>query len=499
MTATARVRRRTVPPRAAVLAESLRDVGYSLQTAVADVIDNSVAAGARNVRLFAETHSDSPAIGILDDGCGMSEEELVEAMRPGSKSPLDHRPAHDLGRFGLGLKTASFSQCRRVTVMTRRDGRTSCAVWDLDEVAVADEWVVTFPTEYTQIPWSGELEAAGTLVVWQKLDRLLSAADPAIGGAELVRQLDGMAKHLELVFHRYLAGESGLQRINISLNGEPVEPFDPFHLRHSATTRGPEERFRVGEHVLTFQPITLPHHSKVTTAEWDRYAGPDGYIKNQGFYLYRERRLIVSGTWFGLARQTELTKLARVRIDIPNGLDAEWKIDVKKASAQPPPAVRARLRRLVENIGSRSKRVYTGRGARLHGSNRLPVWVRSQDKNQIRYGVNLEHPALLQYVRQLAPEAVSGFRKVLGLVSASLPIDAIFADVGSDPQSVGGMALEDEELGELAKKTYDTLVAAGSSSDEVLLMMSSADPFRANWRALQEQLGVTGLRPARDD
>ncbi|MYD98432.1 MAG: ATP-binding protein [Gammaproteobacteria bacterium] len=488
MTATRQVRRRTIPPRAAVLVESLRDVGYSLQTAVADVIDNSVAAKASNVRLFAETHPDSPAIAILDDGCGMSEEELLEAMRPGSKSPLDRRPVHDLGRFGLGLKTASFSQCRQVTVMTRRNGRTSCAVWDLDEVASADEWVVTLPSDYAQIPWSGELGATGTLVVWQKLDRLLVAVDAPTGGAELVRQLDDMARHLELVFHRYLAGERGLRRVDISLNGQRLEPFDPFHLRHPATIRGPEERFRVGGHVLTFQPMTLPHHSKVATKEWERYAGPEGYIKNQGFYLYRERRLIISGTWFGLARQTELTKLARVRIDIPNGLDAEWKIDVKKASAQPPASVRARLRRLVEEIGSRSTRVYTGRGSRLQSTNRLPVWIRSQDKNQVRYGVDLEHPALGHFVRQLSPEVASEFGKVLRLVSASLPVDAIFADVGSDPRAVAGVALENGELRDFAKKIYDTLVAAGSSRDDVLLMMSSAEPFRANWDALQTQL-----------
>jgi len=358
-------------------------------------------------------------------------------------------------------------------------------------VAAADEWVVTFPSEYTQIPWSGELKAKGTLVVWQKLDRLVAAADPPIGGAELVRQLDDMAKHLELVFHRYLAGESGLRRVNISLNGQCLEPFDPFNLRHQATIRGPEERFRVGSHVLTFQPMTLPHHSKVTPKEWERLAGPEGYIKNQGFYVYRERRLIISGTWFGLARQTELTKLARVRIDIPNGLDAEWKIDVKKASAQPPAVVRARLRRLVEDIGSRSKRVYTGRGSRLNSTNRLPVWVRSQDKNHVRYGVNMKHPALGEFARKLAPDVASEFGRVLRLISASLPIDAIFADVGSDPQAVAGMELADGELGELAKKTYDTLVAAGSSRDDVLLMMSSAEPFKANWHAVQIQLGAS--------
>ena len=110
----------------------------------------------------------------------------------------------------------------------------------------------------------------------------------------------------------------------------------------------------------------------------------------------------------------------------------------------------------------------------------------------------MEHPAFVHFVRQLASDAASEFRKVLGLVSASLPVDAIFADVGSDPQSVAGMSLEDAALGELAKKTYATLVAAGSSSDEVLLMMSSAEPFKAKWPVLRDQFGVTDMTTAGD-
>ena len=129
-------------PRASALAESLRDMGYSLRTALADVIDNSITAGARNIDLLADTHDEVPAIGVLDDGSGMTQYELFEAMRPGSRSPLELRDADDLGRFGLGLKTASFSQCRRVTVLTKRDGIPSCASWDLDTVAARDKWVV---------------------------------------------------------------------------------------------------------------------------------------------------------------------------------------------------------------------------------------------------------------------------------------------------------------------------------------------------------------------
>jgi hypothetical protein len=135
----------------------------------------------------------------------------------------------------------------------------------------------------------------------------------------------------------------------ISLNNLPLQPFDPFHSDHPATIRGPEERIRLAGQEVVIQTFTLPHHKKLRPDEWERYAGTAGYLRNQGFYVYREKRLIIYGTWFGLARQENLTKLTRVRVDMPTGLDAEWKMDVKKATAQPPSQIRERLRHLLRN------------------------------------------------------------------------------------------------------------------------------------------------------
>ena len=338
-----------LPPRASSLVESLRDMGYSLRTALADVIDNSITAGAGSIRLFADTHHVSPAIGILDDGAGMSQDELFEAMRPGTKSPLEIRSTTDLGRFGLGLKTASFSQCRRLTVVTRQDSAVSCATWDLDTVSDRDRWVVEVPDGPEAVRWSERLEGNGTLVVWEKLDRLVGPGRPE-DRRDLVRQLDEAATHVEFVFHRFLSGREG-KRLAITMNDRELRPFDPFHSNHPATQHHQEELISLDGVEIRIWPVTLPHHDKVTADEWRKYAGPEGYVSNQGFYLYRNRRLIVHGTWFRLARQLELTKLARVGIDIPNTLDAEWKIDVRKASAQPPAPVRERLRRIIERIG----------------------------------------------------------------------------------------------------------------------------------------------------
>ena len=267
MTVPGDAREREVPPRASILVESLRDIGYSLQTAVADIIDNSLTAGARRIELLAETHAKVPTIGILDDGAGMTETELLEAMRPGSRSPLAARAVTDLGRFGLGLKTASFSQCRRLTVLTRKEGEVSCAVWDLDKVAARDKWIVELPGSSEGTRWPESLVSDGTLVVWEKLDRLIGP-DGSGARQDFVRQLDETATHLEFVFHRFLFGREGREgSVKMFLNGRELRPFDPFHSHHPATQHHQEERFQLDGREIRIRPVTLPHHDKVSEPE----------------------------------------------------------------------------------------------------------------------------------------------------------------------------------------------------------------------------------------
>ena len=494
MTACGSVREQEIPPRASVLVESLRDLGYSLQTAVADVIDNSLTAGARNIELLADTHAEAPSIGILDDGAGMTEPGLLEAMRPGSRSPLEDRTVTDLGRFGLGLKTASFSQCRRLTVVTRRGSDVSCAVWDLDTVAARDRWIVEIPASPAGIPWSERLTSDGTLVVWKKLDRLVDS-EGGCGRQDLVRQLDETATHLEFVFHRFLSGREDKEgAVNMFLNGRELRPFDPFHSHHPATQHHFEERFQLDGREILIQPVTLPHHDKVSETDWKHYAGPEGYVKNQGFYLYRNRRLIVHGTWFRLARQLELTRLSRVRIDIPNSLDSEWKIDVKKAWAQPPAPVRERLRRIIDRLGVPSRRTYTARGARLTEDSRLPVWTRSQDKNRISYGLNVDHPLFQAFEARLDEETTDEFRKLVGLVVATLPVEALYADVGASSESVVRQPLDRQDFEEIVKAIWQVLRENGLSGSDTKERMQSADPFRSRWSEAMEVIQALEAR-----
>jgi hypothetical protein len=469
-----------VAPSAANLSESVRDIGYSLGSALADIVDNSISAGASKVEIFADTSGSK--IGILDNGSGLTRDELIEAMRLGTRNPLVRREGDDLGRFGIGLKTASFSQCRRLTVATRKGGASCCAVWDLDFIAEKDDWLLQLPENAAHVPWVDRLGSSGTLVVWESLDRLVDSEDPESSRGQFISKLDEARQHLELVFHRFLAGEQRSPKFQIKLNERPLTAFDPFNSKHVATITGPVENIKLGKHIVAVQCFTLPHHQKCSAEEWEKWEGNGGYLKNQGFYVYRARRLIIHGTWFGLARQMELTKLARIRIDISNDLDTEWKIDVKKASAQLPHQVRERLRRIIEPLSGASKRTYTSRGRKLVTDNRLPVWNRIQDKNAIVYRLNQDHPVMSEFLSKLPQELRSDFRNLLQLTETALPMDALFADMGETPEKVGGNPASDQMLQHAIDATVRTLSKSGLTKDEIIEMLEHAPPFRSDWK-----------------
>ena len=483
-------RRADATPHAAALIEGLRDIGYSLETAISDIIDNSVTAGARNVRIVTETLSDNPHIAIVDDGTGMSEDELVAAMRPGSRNPLATRDEPDLGRFGLGLKSASFSQCRRLTVVSRKAGKTSAAVWDLDDVAERNEWSVQLPDSVSDIPGLDQLGSAGTLVLWQKLDRLTSGlSQNPVKRTEIVNQrIAETERHLRLVFHRFM---EDAQPLIIMLNGRRLNPLDPFAKKNSATIRDPEETVPLVHGEVEIQSFTLPHHRQMNKADWEDIAGPEGHLRSQGFYLYRGKRLILHGTWFGLCRQSELTKLSRVRIDISNSMDADWKIDVKKSSAQLPPAVRDRLKKVIERIQSGSKRTYRNVGQKLVNNERLPMWQRIQAEGQIRYRPNVEHPAFADFSAKLPLELRRGFFNCIALVGASLPIETLHADMAGAPEQIIADRVDEDTLVQAVQATLAVLMGAGKDLSEIMMLMKDVDPFRSAWEDTQRIVTAT--------
>lgn len=464
-------------PHAASLIEGMRDFGYTLETALADVIDNSVTAKATKVEILAETTSDEPWIAIVDNGTGMSEPELIEAMRPGTKNPLQEREGHDLGRFGLGLKSASFSQCRQLTVISRKDGQTSAATWDLDKVAETNDWRVDLEDDLTETPAADRLPDTGTIVLWRKLDRLSTnyRNDSAKRSAEINKAISGAERHLRLCFHRYMEGSRPALRI--LLNDRKLLPIDPFATDHSATQTDPEDILPLLNGEVVTQCFTLPHHKKMSRTAWDELGGPEGHLRSQGFYIYRERRLIIAGSWLGLARQTELTKLARVRVDIPNTMDSDWKIDVRKASAQMPPVVRERLRKIVERLQGTSKRTYQRRGRKLVSDEHLPLWNRIQKDGGIVYRPNVEHPSITGFAAALPEEHRHGFMTCINLLGSGLPIAALHADMLGGAEDVTQDAADFADFSDSAEIAIRALLHSNMTGNDVVRALCSTEPF----------------------
>lgn len=423
---------RLAPPRANAMMEALRGLGYSAATALADVIDNSIAAGGSRVDLIFSWNGTESTIIVLDNGEGMDEHELDLAMRLGEKNPLDKRAAHDLGRFGLGLKTASFSQCRRLTVASRKAGGIYCLRWDLDVLAASDDWhLLEGPaggSEGLLAPLN--FQNSGTLVLWEKPDRVVT---PGFSEQDFLDLVDRVERHLAMVFHRFLNGPQ--PRLNLTINGRPVEPWDPFLTRHTATWSSLVERIASDGGGVEVQCHVLPHKDRLDACEHDSAAGLDGWTAQQGFYVYRNERLLVAGSWLGLGRGRSWTKeeahrLVRIRLDISNTADADWKIDVRKSTARPPVSIKERLTRLAEDARERARRVFAHRGQIVRTGNGEPMlmaWRVEHFKGGIRYRIDSDHPAVrivLDDAGALEPQ----IRAMLRILEETIPVQRIWLD-----------------------------------------------------------------------
>lgn len=348
---------------------SLRDIGYDLPGALADLVDNSIDAGARSVAIDIVAEGPDSWIRVCDDGLGMTGARLDEAMRYGTHTDYE---TNSLGHFGLGLKTASLSQCRRLTVASRgsEGGRLAVRRWDLDEVVRRDSWDLERLTPATadrRLTDPLAERGTGTVVLWEHVDRVIPRKPTAGMTARVITTATDEARaHLAMVFHRFLGGEAfnGRARLDLMLNGKPVEPWDPFARGEAHTRELPSQTLQYEDSdlrsiTIEVKPYVLPGQQLFSTAEAHRAAaGPRRWNRHQGFYIYRRDRLIQSGGWNRLRTLDEHAKLARIAIDLPVGDEDRFAVDVAKMRVAIPEELRPGLRAIAAGAVSAAQERY---------------------------------------------------------------------------------------------------------------------------------------------
>lgn len=434
-------------PFAPSLIESMRSLGYSFSSAIADLIDNSISAHSKKIDIISEP-GDNPFLIIADDGDGMTPDRLYEAMRYGSSNPLESRDENDLGRFGLGLKSASLSQCRRLVVVSKQKSVIGAYAWDLDYVIEKGQWMLKgfSENEIKGFPYIERIMnlSSGTYIYLSEFDRIKESTGNV---AETFNKcLSEMADHLSLVFHRFIE-EDGLE---IIINGNTIEARDPFLTEHKATQRKKESAIYIRDSKITLKPFILPHLSKLTADDLAKVGGKENLRTNQGFYVYRNRRLIIWGSWFRLEHKDELNKLARVRVDIPNSLDYMWSIDIKKSTATLPDIIKKNMYNAVYDSVISSEAVHTYRGRKEKKNTEVDyVWERVKIRNGYEYVINRDIPQVKILADTLDDKQVKMLNGMLKTLEESFPVAALYVDAAK-----GNL---DEKQGETDQEEIDRI------------------------------------------
>lgn len=417
-------------PHAKMLLVALRSVGYTNETAIADILDNSISGAATEIELYFDW--DNRRIIIADNGFGMDYQELMDAMEIGSADPNEMRPSEDLGRFGLGMKTASFSMAKKLLVISKKNSTISNAEWNLNTVASEDKWEIS---EYDESEISMILESIdtytqynnwkqGTLIIISEFDRLIDETNIEKSKKNFYKMIRNIKSHIAITFHRFMEEDA----LKISVNGNKLEAWNPFWIKSPATMELAREELFDGKNEVVVEPYILPHKSKYNSEEeFKEAAGVKDWRGHQGFYVYRNRRLLVYGTWFGKFKKEPAYNLARIKLDMSADSDFEWDIDIKKSKATLPVAIEEQITQIAYLAIEKSVAVYNSRGVynRKNTSNNTSLkYVWEQRKNisgNYMFYLNKKHPMLLKILSGMDENAQKELKTYLSLVESYSP------------------------------------------------------------------------------
>lgn len=448
-----------IPP-AKSLIQGLRCIGYNFSTALADIIDNSISADAKHIQVLSNPDDEEPYVVIFDDGHGMGFKELDNAMTLGSDRDEKEDSEYELGRFGLGLKSASFSQCLRLTVASKNCNRINAMRYDLKKIQEKNEWLLDIldSNEIDSLPEIDLLKNAstGTLVIWQCFDKIMEESDSFKNS--FINTIGAAKAHIELVFHRFW------DDIEISFNGHRIEKRDPFLTNAPNHQEGRTMTINVDGQDIFVTPFVLPYANSLTEDNKRMLGNPKSIYDDQGFYIYRNKRLIIWGSWLRMKIRSEFNKLARVRVDIPSSLDSLWMLDVKKSSAKIPDKIKDQLQISIKDSIVRSKREVKYPGKK-EAEAEHPLWQRIDlHGGKVKYEINREdNPLYSALADMLDDKQLVALNTYLDKIEEFIPKGLIVSDNADSLNIVNSDADSDEE--DLIEKVL--LYASYSNNPEI--------------------------------
>ena len=496
-----------VPPDPSGTIETLSALGYSLEAAVADLVDNSIDAGADIIDVNFHWAGTNSHVAVVDNGSGMTESDLITAMALGKKGASTLRDPEELGRFGMGLKTASFSHTSRLVVWSKpADQDSSVRVWDLSEVFRTGEWRLmknASPRDQDLLDEYSNGRLKGTVVLWAGLKKIVydgEEMDESEAHSQFLGMIEKVDRHLGMTFGRFLKeGPRGRYnragRIRLTINSAQVKAWDPFLTSNAATLPQPEEHLQVAGSEVLVRPYVLPPKRRLTEGEYEDAGGPRGWLDQQGFYVYRNDRLILAGDWLGLPgfRKDEKHILARISVDLPSSLDRLWSIDVKKATALPPLPLRQALSRIgkVTRQSARSVLTHIGRTTAITKSDDLSyVWKAQKKSGELRVRLNWSHPLVVETMRG-AGDNKKDLRALLHFIEETVPVGALrmMYDQDSDTDHAPFSDFPADEVLQVAERLYDSYMRSGLSPQQAADRVCNTPPMN-EYPSLLHHMGI---------
>ena len=448
-----------IPP-AKSLIFGLRCIGYNFSTALADIIDNSISAEAKNIKILSNPEANEPYVVIFDDGIGMGRKALENAMTLGSDREYKEDCELELGRFGLGLKSASFSQCLTLIVASKDCNKIKAMRYDLKKIETTNEWKLDIldDDEFKELPEIDRLYEvkSGTIVIWQQFDKIEESSKSF---KESFISTMGLAKqHIEFVFHRFY------DKINFEFNGHRIEKRDPFLSGYNNSQEGRTQEILIDGNKIVVTPFVLPYANSLTEEQKKMLGNPKSIYDDQGFYIYRNKRLIIWGSWLHMNIRSEFNKLARVRVDIPSELDSMWMLDVKKSSAKIPDRIKEQLKISVKDSIIRSKREIKYPGKK-ESEAEMPLWRRVEFHGGIvKYEINKEdNPIYSQLISILDEDQRKLLDAYLDKIEEFIPKGLIVSDNADSLKILNSEEAQEEEqlineLVEFSKNAIDPIM-----------------------------------------